>query len=585
MALSNDLISQLVKVNKEPKKISETTSYGTAVMYQGKTYVKLDGSDLLTPVATASSVKDGDRVTVLIKNHSATITGNTSDPAASSFVVKEQGSQISEFEVIIAYKITAHDLEVINASIESLRATTAKIENLEVINAEIDNLEARLINVDHLTATDIEAVNAQIEHLEATFGEFKDLSTEDLEAINAEIGRLKAYTADFTYVSAEVLDAMKANIKTLDTEKLSAKEAEIKYANIDFANIGEAAMEYFYANSGLIRDVVIDNGSITGNLVGVTIKGDIIEGNTVVADKLVIKGTDGLYYKLNTDGMKIEAQQTDYNSLNGSIITAKSITATKVNVSDLVAFDATIGGFQITENSIYSGVKGSIDNTTRGIYLDNTGQVAFGDSSNVIKYYKDENNAYKLIISADSMTLGASKSNVEEALSSQNNRVALAEATIQLLSDSISMLVTDNNGSSLMTQNGGKWTFNMGSYESTLAQVSNNLNALSADVGDAKNTVNILNQAVSDLGALSEYVIITTWNGQPCVELGERDSLFKLRITNTEIQFAYGSDNLAYLTNQKLNIEKAEIKNELQFGDFIWKIRSNGNLGLTWNGS
>ena len=585
MALSSDLISQLVKVNKEPKKASESTSHGTAVTYEGRTYVKLDGSDLLTPVTTASSVKDGDRVNVLIKNHAATITGNMSDPSASSGVVQEQGSQITEFESIVAHKITTQDLEAINATIENLRATTAKIDNLEVLNAEIDNLEARLINVDHLTATDIVAVNAQIENLQAKFGEFEHISTEDLEALNAEIGRLKAYTAEFTYVSTDVLDAMKATIKTLDTDKLSANDANIKYANIDFANIGEAAMEYFYANSGLIRDVVINNGSITGNLVGVTIKGDIIEGNTVVADKLVIKGTDGLYYKLNTDGMKIEAEQTDYNSLNGSIITAKSITATKINVSDLVAFDATIGGFRITENSIYSGVKESVDNTTRGVYLDNTGQIAFGDSNNVIKYYKDENDVYKLIITADSMTLGSSKSNVESVISEQNSRVAEAEATLQILTDTISMLVTDGKGSTLMTQDGDKWTFNMGSYDEILDKVSENLGKLSDEVGDTQNTVDVLDQAISDLGVLTEYVAITTYNDQPCIELGELDSPFKVRITNTEIQFIDGSAVPAYLSNQKLNIEKAEVKNELQFGNFIWKIReSNGNLGLLWNG-
>ena len=141
-------------------------------------------------------------------------------------------------------------------------------------------------------------------------------------------------------------------------------------------------MEYFYSQSGLIENVVVSDGTITGNLIGVTIKGDLLEGNTVVADKLVIKGSDGLYYKLNTDGVKIESEQTEYNSLNGSIITAKSITATKISVDDLVAFDATISGFNISNDAIYSGVKETIDNTTRGIYLGKDGQVALGDSTN-----------------------------------------------------------------------------------------------------------------------------------------------------------------------------------------------------------
>lgn len=129
-----------------------------------------------------------------------------------------------------------------------------------------------------------------------------------------------------------------------------------------------------------------------------------------------MKGSDGLYYKLNTDGVTTESEQTEYNSLNGTVIQAKSITATKIAVDDLVAFDATIGGFNITESSIYSGVKNSVNNTTRGIYMDNTGQIAFGDGSNYLKYYKDTDGSYKLAISARSIKMGASGKNVEEAI-------------------------------------------------------------------------------------------------------------------------------------------------------------------------
>ena len=177
-----------------------------------------------------------------------------------------------------------------------------------------------------------------------------------------------------------------------------------------------------------------------------------------------------------------------------------------------------------------------------------------------------------------------------QALSAQytadnaTNRVTLAEATIQVLSDCIRTLVRDESGESLMTQVGNGWAFNMGSYDKSLSTVSNNLNALTEEVGDTQNTVNILNAAVNDLGKLAEYVIITTYNGQPCIELGEADSSFKLRITNTEIQFVDGSTIPAYLSNQKLNIEKAEIKDELQFGGFVWQIRDNGNMGLMWKG-
>ena len=61
------------------------------------------------------------------------------------------------------------------------------------------------------------------------------------------------------------------------------------------------------------------------------------------------------------------------------MIQAKSITADKVAVTDLVAFGADIGGNHIGNSSIYSGAKTSALNTTRGFYLGSDGQVGIGD--------------------------------------------------------------------------------------------------------------------------------------------------------------------------------------------------------------
>ena len=196
---------------------------------------------------------------------------------------------------------------------------------------------------------------------------------------------------------------------------MDVKKLDVNWANIDFANIDKATLNEIYAKSGLIENVTMEDGTVTGYLVGVTIKGDLIEAGTLVADKLVILGEDGLYYKLNTNGITTEAEQTDYNSLNGSIITAKSITATKISVSDLVAFDATIGGFHITDGAIYSGVKETIDNTASGLYLGKDGQLSLGDETNYLRYYKDADGNYKLEISADSILFGANdKSSIDD---------------------------------------------------------------------------------------------------------------------------------------------------------------------------
>lgn len=84
MSLSADLISQFTKVTKqEPSTKKESTVYGTIVKYGDDFYARIDGSDILTPITSAVDVKDGDRVSMLIKNHSATVTGNFSAPSVN----------------------------------------------------------------------------------------------------------------------------------------------------------------------------------------------------------------------------------------------------------------------------------------------------------------------------------------------------------------------------------------------------------------------------------------------------------------------------------------------------------------------
>ena len=45
-----------------------------------------------------------------------------------------------------------------------------------------------------------------------------------------------------------------------------------------------------------------------------------------------------------------------------------------------------------------------------------------------------------------------------------------------------------------------------------------------------------------------------------------------------------GSNILAYMANQEVHIKKTVIEEELQQGGFVWKVRSNGNMGLMWKG-
>lgn len=483
MALSHELISQFAKIVKNDKKQSaEATIYGTVVTDgNGNKYVKLDGSDQLTPLtdderpildSTTATANDGERVSVLIKNHTATVTGNISSPSVRSDDFKnldDQVTDIKKFDIAIGERVQANEgyikqLQTDKANVGDLTAATAKITELETKKASVEELNAAKAEI-----TDLKTTKIDTEIANATYATIKNLN-----ATNANLENLSSTYGEFQELTTNKFTAIDANITKLDTEKLSTTTADAKYANIDFSNIGTAAIEKLFTESGIIGDLVMSEGHVTGKLVGVTIVGDLIEGGTVKADKLVILGEDGLYYKLNTNGVSTTAEQTEYNSLNGSVITANTITAEKINVDDLVAFDATIGGFHITNSSIYSGAKSSIDNTTRGIYLDNDGQIAFGDSQNYLRYFKDSDDKYKLLISAASIIMSTTNKSIEDEINS--------------IQDDQKIIMSDVSELKVSKE----------SITASVSQITETQNSLGSDIAGIRDDISAQNKVNSD---------------------------------------------------------------------------------------
>lgn len=268
-----------------------------------------------------------------------------------------------------------HQLETAMGAADNKYATK---DNLENTNKNVSNVARKVSNLETVVAGKV--------------------STEELDAQVAKLGYVTAKKIETEYVKADEFEATAGKFGYI-----KSKDADITYANIDFSNIKEAALEKLFSDTGIIKDLTIESGKVTGELVGVTIKGSIIEGETVAADKLVIKGEDGLYYRLNVNALGktiVEADEKYQSGLDGAVLIKKSIVAEKINVDDLVAFGATIGGVHIGDDGIYSGSKASIDNTTAGFYLGNDGQFAFGDAENYLKLYEDGDN-WKLAFSGE----------------------------------------------------------------------------------------------------------------------------------------------------------------------------------------
>lgn len=157
-----------------------------------------------------------------------------------------------------------------------------------------------------------------------------------------------------------------------------------------------------------------------------------------------------------------------------------------------------------------------------------------------------------------------------------------ASSTIMQLADSISTLVTDTEGASLMTQtaNGG-WTFSMGETAADIARIAGQLALLDTTNAEA---IAALKKELAALNKLTNYVRITTDGDQPCIELGQKDSDQRFLITNTETKFLLGTTVQAVFDNEGLKADKVIVEEELHIGGFVLKRRSNGNVGFMWKG-
>lgn len=506
MALSHEVVSQFAKlVDNKPKKDEGVTVKGTYKIIGDIEYVQLDGSDVLTPVESTVEAKTGERVQVLIKDHFATVTGNISSPAARSKDVKdlantvdEQGNTIQQMDNTIIQQgnsiiqmntsinqheitINQHDTKINQQGDQIVSINNTVIAQENSIEANHNAIIAQGNEIDSMNNT-ITAHGNSITSMNNTLQQHDNRITQNSNTITqqgntitqqgnkiteidntvqtqgntivAQGNTIDAHGTQLTTHNSQITilnsgfviqDGVLTGLSEVVVNKLKTDTLDTGYAKIDFANIQMAAVQKLFTDSGIIKDLIVQEGAITGELVGVTLKGDLIEAGTLVADKLVIKGSDGLYYKLNTTGETVEAEQTTENSLNGSVITAKSITASKIQVTDLVAFGATIGGFDISNDSIHSHLKPDIDSPNNGLFLGSDGQMALGNDINHIKYYKDENNNYILDVRLDKLYLGASQQTADQQF----------QGMVEISANNLTSVFKTSGGSNLLRNSVG----------------------------------------------------------------------------------------------------------------------------------
>ena len=513
MSLSKDLISQFVKATKDATTVKkESTVYGTVVKYNEKTYVKIDGSDLLTPAETLSSVEEGERVSIMIKDHTATITGNYTAPSASSIKVDGMDADLK------ANTANIKNLVAKNAEIENLVASKATIEDLRAANAEIDTLKSNYAEIETLVADkasigDLEAVNADIKSLKADKADIAHL-----EANYATIGSLNAVYADITRLKADKADITDLNAINATIDNLKATKAEIDDLNAAVANIGT-----------LTSDVANINTLINGNLTSDNIQSMVITGEKFTVENGFIK---------NAMIDSINANKINAGSINTNNVNIQSNDGSMILQGNLQQFKDENGKVRIQIGKDATG------NFTFALYDENgTGQLINQNgiqSSNAI--------ADGLIVDAkvaDNANIAGSKLDIESVVTEINDGTTTIKGTKIYLDDKKQTL---------------DLAFN------SLSTTVENLKVASGDVGDlvekvSTNTTNI-QIAQGQISTLISNTTITKENGE-VVQLKDEYNSTKdtvnshtTKIGSLETNLDKANDNISSVSSKQAVLEQ-----------------------------
>lgn len=467
MNLSNDLVSKFAKMNKEDnKKTSETIVYGTAVAYGDKVYVNLDGSDAVTPVTSTAEVKAGERVTVLLKDHSATILGNISNPSASTEttnkILDEYDvivAKIGDFELLIADTVTTKKLEAELAIINEALIGKATIADLEAVYAKIENL-----NVDYINAKIAEIDHALILKADIT----------QLDALNAHIAILDADLAKVTTLVGGNLTMDNIQSLVLTSSKVTVDNAFIKDAMIDRVSASKLT-------AGTINTSLIDIGSADGAM---SINGSLQQFKDKDGNVRIQIGKDATgdftFALYGADGQ-------------GQLINQNGITASAIGdgliVNDMVANNADISGSKLDIDSVIETIN---DNGTKTI--------------SGTKVYLDEQNQSLDVAFAQMHT--TIEDDIKEQITTNTTNMEVMQGEINSLISNTT--ITKENGVTVNLKDELNAVVNtVGKHSQTISTLETNYDSVSGEIDTVNSTVSKMEQDLEGF----EQSITTTVSG------------------------------------------------------------------------
>ena len=399
-------------------------------------YVEIPGSDRATPVKNSTvSVKKGDVVDLVVSHNDTHITGNRSDVATS----QTETSQISNTVTKTAQAMEATRLEmdnkldlVGNEIVALNNSVTMQGNKIEMLGSDItvanSTIEAQNSKIETIKSQ-ISTIGSTISTIESTITtQSSDILTLDskisthdsaIETLNSKIStqdsKINTLSSTVSTQGSTInsinsiietlnstVETQNSAIQTLDSNvKIIGSAFKIKngtltgiseiltnilktdYAEANLLNVNNAWIVDGKIKEGAIGTTEIADASITTAKID-ELSADVIKTGTLRTERLILTTDEvdpetGEKKVALITALNAKVNEGEGNILDGAVIADDTIEASKVNVVDLNAFEATIGNFHIGTSSMYNG-KESLTDPTNGVYLGTDG-IALGQGS------------------------------------------------------------------------------------------------------------------------------------------------------------------------------------------------------------
>ena len=461
----------------------------------------------------------------------------------------------AKIQELAAKNITTDELYAALATITVAQITAANIEKANINWADIGELAAQIATIAQAQITTANINNANID-----WASIANLNAEIAKIAKAQITAANIESAAIDWAAIKDLNAAVAKIALAQLTTANINNAEIDWASItqlqaDIAKLVNANIQTADIDWAQIKDLTAGTAIIEKGVNGKLYVADlaVTEANmaSLAVGELIVKGADGCFYALSiaedgtvtTEKKSVGDADISDNSVSGSKLIEKTITARELNVASIFADEALVSAITAANIDVSSLFAAE----------------AFISQLNAVDISGNE--SLRLVVDTAK----------DEALDATGEAVAQIALTAEQIRSEVKRdyATADQVGQ-------------MNETLSTLAEQSEN---------NFTWTVTKVNEIIEDAAANDNLTreqlnLIHTYMrfGEDGLTIGKAGNPLTFRVVNDRLAFYMNDTEVAYLSDNKLYVTQAEILARLQIGKFAYEPQSNGNLSVIYTG-